>query len=797
MLRCFFTVCVWLIAVAALAQQSEPILVKIYDVQRRPLSSASVELLKADSSLVKISFSDSAGSVHFRNTGLPTYILRATKVNYSSAIVSITNDGKLHTLILRSKEEALETVKVTGVKPVLELKPDQTVINVDASISNAGTNVMELLEKLPGVTINREGNISLKGKDKVAVQIDGRLTYLEGEDLTNLLSGMNSTEVTQIELIDNPSAKEDARGAGGIINIKTKKSLQRGFNGTANLTGLQGFYPKSSNSLLLNYRQGKANLFLNYGLNTNRNFTKVYADRNYFDNAGKLVSILEQPNYVSSDNTAHNLRTGVDYSFTNATTLGLTFSGQWGNGNSGNNSPAIWMKANRQVDSVLLTTGTGLSERHTVGSSANFKHRFSSTRELTADADWLRYRRTQNFTVQNMGAGYSQLYRAFVPTNYDIFSSRIDYTEQRNNLTLSSGWKISSTNTDNLSAYEYSNGNGVWMNDTSKTNHFLYKEKINAFYVNAVANMNHWSLQGGLRFEATNYTARQLTKGGDFSNNYGSLFPTFFVSFNKDSANSFSLSAGRRVDRPPYPNLNPFIRIINKYTYQQGNPFLQPWFTWNVQVSHAYKSRLFTSLNYSLTTDYFSQVFTTLNDGIILYTSGNFGRRQIWTASVAWQQPLRKWWSFTMQTQINRKKLQGLIENREEIANVTQLNLNWNNQLRFKKGWSAEVSGVYNTRSQEDIQEILDPSGQLTAGLSKTILQNRGTLKLSVRDIFYTNWFKGLSTFTQSNEYFKITSDSRVLVLGFTWRFGKAYKTTKRSEGATGDEIQRVGNDSQ
>ncbi len=795
MLRCFFTVCVWLVTATALAQEQEPILVKIFDVQLRPLSGASVELLKADSSLVKISLTDSTGSVHFWNTGLPNYILRASMINYSSATVSIKNDGEPHSLTLRSTKETLETIRITGAKPVIEIKPDRTVVNANAGISNAGINVMELLEKLPGVTVNREGNISLKGKDKVAVQIDGKLLYLEGDELVTFLSGMNSGEVMQVELIDNPSAKEDARGNGGIINIKTKKSLQKGFNGTANLNGTQGFYPKSSNSLLLNYRRGKANLFLNYGLNTNRNFTRAYADRNYFDNAGQLVSILEQPSSISTNSTTNNLRTGIDYSFTNATSLGLNFSGQWGQGGSSSSSPAIWMKSNRQVDSVLLTTGAGLSERHTVGGSANFKHRFSPTRELTADADWLRYRRMQNFTVQNNGAGNAQLYRAFVPTNYDIFSSRIDYTEQRNNVTLATGWKISSTNTDNLSAYEYSGGNGVWENDTAKTNHFLYEEKINAFYASAVTNLGRWSLQGGLRFEATNYTARQLTKGGDFSNNYGSVFPTLFVSFNKDSANNFSFSTGRRVDRPFYQNLNPFLRIINKYTYQQGNPFLQPWFTWNVQVSHAYKSELFTSLNYSVTTDYFSQVFKTLNDGIILYTSGNLGRRQIWTASVAWQQAMRKWWSFTVQTQVNRKKLQGLIENHERVANVTQLNVNWNNQFRFKKGWSAELSGVYNTRSQEDIQEILDPSGQLTAGFSKTVLLNRGTLKLSVRDIFYTNWAKGLSTFTQSNEYFKITGDSRVIVLGFVWRFGKAYKTTKRSEGPAGDEIQRVGND--
>jgi hypothetical protein len=266
-----------------------------------------------------------------------------------------------------------------------------------------------------------------------------------------------------------------------------------------------------------------------------------------------------------------------------------------------------------------------------------------------------------------------------------------------------------------------------------------------------------------------------------------------FISFEPDSVNVFSISASRRIDRPAFQKLNPFLFIINKYTYEQGNPFYRPQYTWNAELNYLYKNILTAGISYGITTDYFSQIFPVDSSGIVIYTEGNLGQLQNFGASVGLQLVPSSWWSFSFQAVLNRKKMEGVIMQRM-TANITQYNINLNNQFQFKKGWSGELTGFYNSTSQQDIQEIVDPAGQLSAGISKSVLQNKATLKLSVRDIFYTNWMKGLTNFTNATEYFKITRDTRAVTISFTWRFGKAFKTARRSEGSAKDEIQRVGN---
>lgn len=786
---------VWVMsAVTALAQGQAPILIKITDERQQPLSAANVELLKPDSSLIKISITDSAGRARFQNAGLATYILRVTTDDYLPLVVSIKNSDKVHTFVLRPVEKTMEVVRITGARPMIELRNDRTVVNVDASITGSGSTVMEILEKLPGVTLDAEGNISLKGKPNVLVMLDGKPTYLSGTELTNLLSGMTSAQVSQIELIDTPPPSMDASGSS-IINIKTKKGLQRGFNGTFTTTGQQGFYPKSSNNLLLNFRSGRANFFLNYGLNTQENFLRSNALRTYFRNDGAVMLLLEQPSFLSSNNTFHNLRTGIDFAFSPSTSLNISLAGIWQDRNWTGNNTAIWMNSSRTVDSLIRTGSTRRAAWQNKRGSVNFTHRFSAKRELSADVDLIGYDNKEKQYVENNAARYSEAYLGNLPSTINIFVTKIDYSQQMRAIKLEAGAKASTNNTDNLADYYYNDGSG-WLSDTGKSNHFIYKENIYSFYTNVKGKWNRWGLQAGLRTEITDYNARQLAKkDSSFSRNYGSLFPSFSVSFDKDSSNTFSFSAGRRIERPLYYKLNPFVQIINKYTYQQGNPFLRPQYIWNVQLNHAYKNTLLTGVSYSLITDYLMQVFPTSGNRIVTYTDGNLGRLQIFGASAALQKSVGNVWSFVLQTQAAHKRLQGVVLGKSSSARFTQYTINLSNQLRFGKNWTGDVNGFYNSSSQADVQEVLDPNGQFSLGIAKNVAQNRGTLKLSVRDIFYTGWFKGLSQFSQANEYFKQTRDTRYLSLTFTWRFGNAYKTAKHTEGAAGDEIQRVGND--
>jgi hypothetical protein len=348
--------------------------------------------------------------------------------------------------------------------------------------------------------------------------------------------------------------------------------------------------------------------------------------------------------------------------------------------------------------------------------------------------------------------------------------------------------------TDNLAAFQQLD-NGIWKEDEGKSNHFLYNETIHSLYTSLQSKRNKWQWQGGLRYELTDYNGKQLgnrsRKDSSFSRNYNSLFPTLLMAYELDSNHTFSITAGRRIDRPAFQKLNPFLFIINKYTYQQGNPFLLPQYTWNIEVSHQYKNALNTAIRYSQSDNYFSQLFLSDNTGLIIYTDGNLGRMQNLGASISLNLSPLKWWSFSLQLNGNHKKLQGQLW-KTYRADITQMNISANHQLRFKKGWTGEVSGFYNSRSQQDLQEVLDPSGQLSFGLSKSLFKNKATLKLTARDIFYTQVMQGDTEFKNAHEFFRLTRDTRAGALSFTYKFGKPVKSLRR-ESAVSDEIKRVG----
>jgi outer membrane receptor protein involved in Fe transport len=302
-----------------------------------------------------------------------------------------------------------------------------------------------------------------------------------------------------------------------------------------------------------------------------------------------------------------------------------------------------------------------------------------------------------------------------------------------------------------------------------------------------------WTLQGGLRYENTSYNAAQLgnavRKDSSFSRNYDGLFPGLLVSVQSDSNNTFSFSAARRIDRPVFQSLNPFVFVINKYTYESGNPYFVPQYTWNTEFTHSYKNILVTSLSYSITKDYFSQIFLQDSTGIITYTSGNLDKMENVGLSVSVQISPASWWSLSGQANVNYKFIKGFVWD-ERRASLVQGGINMNNQFTFAKGWSGELSGYYTLKEQE-LQEITDPTGELAIGLAKKVFKEKGTIKLSLRDAFHSWWMKGFTTFEKSTEYFKITRDTRVLTLAFTYRFGGQIRSTHRNTGAE-EEMNRV-----
>jgi hypothetical protein len=695
-------------------------------------------------------------------------------------------------------------VTVASKKPLVRFLPDKTVINPEAGITNAGATVMDILEKSPGITVGKDGSIIMKGKPAVTVLIDGKSTQLSGADLQAYLSGISASQVDVVELIENPGAKYDASGNAGIINIKTKANRQKGFNGSVLLSIGQGIYSKTGNSINLNYRNRKVNWFLNYGMRAGDEMMELYTLRKYFNVKKEDSALLEQPNFSRNSAVGNNLKTGFDFFVNKKITLDLVFTGGIFERKARSVAIIDWMDPSYHIDSSINTSGENNLEFKRGGVNVNGKYKIDESSELTADVDYVKFNINgdQNYQTQLVAPGSDiSATKGSTPSRLNIVTAKIDYSKRFKKFLLESGLKTAINKTDNLAEYYYYDNNN-WQPDLSRSNHFLYNEKINAAYSSVDVEQGKWHWQAGLRYELTSYKAHQLgnavVKDSAFKKNYGSLFPTGFISYQADSNNIITFRLGRRIDRPPFQNLNPFITTLNKYTYEAGNPFIKPQYTWNFALAHTYKQMLTTEFSYSYLRDYFSQIFiidsnsSNVNKNIIIYTRGNVGSFQNFGISETFQTPVTKWWNLTAVAVLNHKIIKGVVWAPIKAV-VTQLNVSLNNQFQLKKGWGFEISGYYQTKSQIDLQEWLKPQGELDLGISKQIMKNKGSLKLSVRDITYFQNYSGYSTFQNAYEPFTVKWDSRVARLSFSWRFGKAMKPITRSEGGAADEINRAG----
>lgn len=782
--------------------------VTVTDERRQVLPGATIYLSGADSATLFSKVSDSTGKTIFAQLNTGKYFLKASQAGYADKNTGWIDIGKNDTsieIILKTKSGLLAGVTVTAKKQFVQFLPDKTVINPEANITNAGATVMDVLEKSPGITVGKDGSLIMKGKPSVMVLIDGKATQLSGADLQAYLSSISASQIDVVELIENPGAKYDAAGNAGIINIKMKANRVRGFNGSINLSLGQGFYPKTGNSLNLNYRNGKTNLFLNYGMRANGEMLDAYTLRKYFDSNNTDSALLEQPGFNKSTAVGHNLKAGLDYFVNEKTTLGLVFTGGLFTKHTKSTSDINWMDRFYHIDSTINTTGKNNLYFKRGGINVNGKHKISSTSDIAADIDYVRFDITndQEYKTQLLSPGSPVfITKGEIPSGLDIVTAKLDYSKRFKTFLLETGFKTAINKTDNLAEYYYAD-NGNFVPDLGRSNHFIYHENISALYASADAEKGKWHWQAGLRYEFTAYRAHQLgnaqVRDSAFKKNYGSLFPTAFVSYNADSNNVITLRAGRRIDRPPFQNLNPFLTTLNKYTYEAGNPFIRPQYTWNFALAHTWKQKLTTEFSYSDLRDYFSQIFiidsnsSNINKNIIIYTRGNVGSFKNFGISETWQQDITKWWSITAEAVYNHKIIEGVVWAPLKAV-IDQLNVSLNNQFRFKKGWGVEISGYYQTRSQVDLQEWLKPQGQLDIGVSKQVLKNKGSVKLNVRDLTYFQNYSGYSTFENAYEPFKLKWDSRVVRLSFSWRFGKTMKAVNRSEGSATDEINRAGN---
>lgn len=813
LIRSYFLIVFTLHLISAQAQDSKSILSgRITDAAKKPVELATVVLFTAaDSVLVKSAFSETDGRFVFEKIAEGKYVLSVTAAGFQTfkSNVITAESGKPVTvpeITLQPAWNNLLEVAVVHKKAFVERKVDRTVVNVDALIANTGTTALDVLEKSPGVNVDQNGVISLKGKSGVTIFIDDKPTYLSGSDLENYLRSLPASSIDQIEIMTNPPARYDAAGSGGVINIKTKKTKQRGFNGGLTLGYTQGKYSKTNNSFNFNYRNKKFNYtgLLSYGYQAG--FTDLDIKRRYKHEDESTRSSFDQNTYIFRAANAVNSKLGMDYYQSEKTTWGvaLTGTGRWGNERNSNISKLSDAAGN--PDSTIVASNKEKKQFKNLGTNLNYRHQFNkSGHELTADADYLRYTDESDQAFINRsylpnGTVKSQEFlNGKLPAQIDIYSLKTDYTRPLNQTwKFAAGLKSSYTQTDNIADYAY-NINGTPSPDYEKSNHFIYKENIHAGYLNLNREAAKLSLQLGLRLENTLSRGHQLgnkmKKDSAFTKSYTSLFPTMYITYKLDSlsVHQVGLNVGRRIERPYYEDLNPFISPLDKFTYYVGNPFLKPAYTTNLELFHVFKNKITTTLSYSNTTDNFDETIEIV-EGTYYSRPGNIGRRIVKSLSVNAGFDLAKWLSVQVYTELANIHSKSDFYTGKLDNKGTYVFLSPTFQFKFKHEWSAELSGRYISKVY-NAQFVVGANSLINAGVQKK-LSTRSTLKLSFADVFYTRIINGtINNLKLTEAGWRNRGDSRTGTITYSYRFGKAIANLRRHEGGGAEsESNRVRN---
>lgn len=800
------------------AQTQRTVSGTLLDEKDTALPFVNVLLLNAaDSSLAKAVVTDLDGAYIIENITDNQYFIKASMVGYedfNSPIFNINEANKqvkFQPVKLQLSSTELKEVVVSVKRPFIEQQVDRTVLNVENSIVGSGSTALEVLEKAPGVMIDQQNDqIKLKNKSGVLVMIDGKRSYLSNDQLTQMLRNMSSDQIASIEIITNPSSKYDAAGTSGIINIKLKKNQAFGTNGTfsasvgnAFISDALGELYRGSMNLNLNNRSEKFNIYGNLGVNRNTN----YNDNNLYRgvNFENTLSVFDQLSQRRTLGHYYSGKFGVDYFASKKTTIGIMLDGGFWDGDMVgiNRTDITETRGEVATNSSLLQNSTLAMNNQNITANFNVKHEFDGKgKELTFDMDYSGYRNDgfQNFNTDYFDANNQLtnniLQRNATPTNVNIYAAKVDFTlPMKNKIKLETGAKSGFVKTDNDFLFEQNIDNN-WTIDRGKTNTFVYDELVNAAYMNVSKQWEKWSVQAGLRAEHTYSKGNSVTLNKVVERNYLSLFPTFFLNQNISEDHAMRYSYSRRIDRPNYSQLNPFLFFLDPFTFEEGNPFLQPQFTDNLELTYTFKGEFSLSLGYSNTKDYMNDVIVQ-DDATrtTKQTAVNLDQFENYSANISLPIPIQKWWMMMNQVSVYYNRFQDDNLSGGQL-NVGQFayNLYTSSTFTLPKDWAAEVNMWYNSPNVYGIVRAEKPQYAINAGLSKAFWEKKGRLKLNVSDIFLTSFFRGTVDYENVDLEIRSRWSSRRATATFTYNFGNQnVKAARRRSTATDSEKNRVG----
>lgn len=762
---------------------------------------ATVLLLNSeDSTLVKGEVTDNSGAFSIKTSLEGKFLISVRTLGYEdyfSQEISLNNTQRtleLGNLSGVARDQELDAVVVVAQKPLFEQRIDRTIVNVGSSITSSGGSVLDILARSPGVTVDRMNNsVALAGKQGIRIMINGKISQIPLEATIQMLEGMTAETVETIELITTPPAQYEAEGDGGLINIVLKQQTDLGTNGNFSLFTGYGRGEKYGANINFNKRTKNLNVYGDYSYNSDATRQDLRFDR--------IVSIEGIPFAFSTENIrnatigVHSGRLGADWNIGKKTTIGglvSVFDRSWENFAFADILQPVNGKPNGRVempyqnyDDWTLWVG-----------NVNISHIFNDRHRLSMDVDRI------HFTQFNP-ADYKQ--RFFEPghvfvNEIDLFSrkntpidtwvGKLDYVLTREKFSLETGAKASFSALKNDISVE-SVEEGITTIDTELSSQATMKENIGAVYTSVNINASKKiALKMGLRYEHTLTDINTLEEGNVIDRNFGNFFPSIFFQNTINPNNSYVFSYSRRITRPSFSQLAPFVLFVDPNSFLSGNVNLLPSMTDALKAEYRYKSVLF-SLQYSHDKNSISIFQPKVSDnGRIINTAENIDLRNNYSANIAVPFNITDWWSWQVNMSANVFRVKADFLSEPVDITISNFSLNGSQKFTLPNQFTAEISGTYQSKQLFGIMEVRAVGG-LDFGLEKKIQDSR--LRLSFTDMFDSNK-RYLSTSIPEenlNTRWVLDFETRIVRITYSSSFGNRKMKINRRNATGSDEEQK------
>lgn len=693
---------------------------------------------------------------------------------------------------LKVTEEAsnLSEVTVRATRPEIIIEADKTTVNVEGTVMAEGNTALDVIARSPGIFVDQDNNIVLNGRSGVTVMINDRQTYMSASDLANFLRSMPAENIKSIEIINSPTSRFDAEGAAGIVNIKLKKNNIDGVFGNVSAGGMYNGMYSPNTGLSLNIKKGKWTNTASFNYNQFNFQNELNINREFQLDEG--ISRFEQESPITTHNESMFLQAGSDYEINDKHSVGMSLQASKYNGKDIGNS--LTRITNPGTEDLLFIKSDNESFTHNNRLFGNFHYvgllDTLGTR-LSADIDFTKMVQDSEALLTNsnwMNDNQDQSNLDFIKTmndmDYRIFTAKVDFVKPFGKgrvleTGLKGSWVTSDNNLDLSRAVE----EGPFINDPN-SNKFIYEENVLAAYASYKSSFSEKvSFQAGLRGEYSDITGTSVTLDQVNKQNYFDLFPSLFLSHKVSKDYQINYNANRRISRPNYRLLNPFVFYIDPLTTEQGNPHLRPQYAHNFEMNHVLKGAYQFTLGYALTNDVFQQIFTQDEETRMTTTfTDNLDRSQNWNFRAMIPVEIRPWWNTSNMLQVTHSQWKSMIG--DALLDVAQTNLTVRTQHTFNlaHGFRAELMGMYVGPAQYG-QATIKGFGWVDLGITKPLMKEKLTLTVNGTDLFRSQIINADVQFDKINTQFRQYRNTQGVRITLRYKFaqGESFRVANRS----------------